>query len=88
MSGDTQKAVALFYDGTQAPTITAKGTGSQAEEIIQIAQQNGVTLCDNEALVELLVQLELGDSIPESVYIAVAHILSFAYELQFAQIDE
>jgi len=78
------KAVALFYDGNQAPTVTAKGYGDQAEEIIRLAEEAGVPLCDNGALVELLVQLELGDTIPEEVYIAVAYIIAFAYELQFS----
>ncbi|SMF41064.1 flagellar biosynthesis protein [Alteromonadaceae bacterium Bs31] len=81
---NSTKAVALFYDGDSAPTLTAKGMGDQAEEIIRLAEEAGVPLCDNGALVELLAQLELGDSIPEQVYIAVAHILAFAYELQFS----
>jgi len=77
-----QKAVALFYDGNNAPQITAKGWGKTAEEIIAIAQEHQVPLCDNPALVDLLVTLELGDEIPEALYIAVAHIIAFAYELQ------
>ena len=79
---DLQKAVALFYDGSQAPVLSAKGTGLEAEEIIRIADEAGVPLCDNAALVELLAQLELGDSIPESLYIAIAHIIAFAYKLR------
>ncbi|WP_045859752.1 EscU/YscU/HrcU family type III secretion system export apparatus switch protein [Teredinibacter purpureus] len=82
------KAVALFYDGQQAPTITAKGFGEQGDEIIRLAQDAGVPLCDNGPLVELLTQLELGDSIPEQVYVAVAHILAFAYDLQFSRPQE
>ncbi|WP_075184634.1 EscU/YscU/HrcU family type III secretion system export apparatus switch protein [Teredinibacter haidensis] len=81
------KAVALFYDGHQAPTVTARGYGEQGEEIIRLAQEAGVPLCENAPLVELLAQLELGDTIPEQVYIAVAHILAFAYELQFTHQD-
>lgn len=77
-----QKAVALFYDGTSTPTVTAKGTGKAAEEIIDIAEQHGVPLCDNPGLIELLITLELGDQIPETLYIAVAHIIAFAYQLQ------
>lgn len=77
-----QKAVALFYDGVNAPQITAKGSGKVAEEIIAIAQEHGVPLCDNPSLVDLLVTLELGDEIPESLYIAVAYIIAFAYELE------
>lgn len=77
-----RKAVALFYDGNQAPAVTAKGLGDEAERIMAIAQEYGVPLCDNAALVDLLITLELGESIPESLYIAVAHIIAFAYELQ------
>ncbi len=79
---DVDKAVALFYDGSQTPHVSAKGTGELAREIVAIAEAEGVPLCDNRALVELLVTLELGDEIPESLYIAVAYIISFAYQLQ------
>jgi flagellar biosynthesis protein len=77
-----QKAVALFYDGVNAPQISAKGAGKVAEEIIAIAQEHGVPLCDNATLVDLLVTLELGDEIPEALYVAVAYIIAFAYQLE------
>ena len=79
---ELSKAVALFYDGNNAPTVTATGTAQAADDIIAIARQYDVPLCDNAALVDLLITLELGESIPEALYIAVAHILAFAYELQ------
>jgi flagellar biosynthesis protein len=77
-----QKAVALFYDGEAAPTVTAKGTGEQAQAIVQLAQEHGVPLFDNPGLVEVLAMLELGESIPRELYVAVAHIIAFAYGLQ------
>jgi flagellar biosynthesis protein len=77
-----QKAVALYYDGKNAPHVSAKGTGEVAKQIIAIAQEHGVPLCDNSALVDLLVTLELGDEIPEALYIAVAYIIAFAYQLE------
>ena len=79
---ELQKAVALYYDGKNAPHVSAKGTGEVAEQIIAIAQEHGVPLCDNSALVDLLVTLELGDEIPEALYIAVAYIIAFAYQLE------
>lgn len=82
-----QKAVALFYDGKSTPTVTAKGTGAVADNIIAIAEEHGVPLCDNSALVELLVQLELGDEIPETLYLAVAYIIAFAYQLEGKEPD-
>lgn len=77
-----QKAVALYYDGKNAPHVSAKGTGAVADQIIAIAKEHGVPLCDNSALVDLLVTLELGDEIPEALYIAVAYIIAFAYQLE------
>ena len=77
-----RKAVALYYDGDSAPVVTAKGLGDEAERIMAVAKEHGVPLCDNSALVDLLVTLELGDIIPEALYISVAHIIAFAYELQ------
>ena len=82
---DIKQAVALLYDGNQAPTVTAKGEGSKAEEIIAIARENNITLCENEPLLELLMTLELGDHIPESLYTAIAQIIAFAYYLQGKQ---
>lgn len=82
-----QKAVALFYDGKNAPQISATGTGAVAEQIIAIAQEHNVPLCDNSALVDLLVTLELGDEIPASLYIAVAYVIAFAYDLAGKQPD-
>lgn len=77
-----QKAVAIYYDGKNAPHVSAKGTGDVAEQIIAIAQEHGVPLCDNSALVDLLVTLELGDEIPSTLYIAVAYVIAFAYQLE------
>lgn len=83
-----KRAVALYYDGDQAPTLTAKGEGAQAEEIIRIAEEHGVPLYDNAPLVELLAELELGDEIPEALYLAVAHIISFAYKMRMHVLGE
>lgn len=79
---DLSKAVALFYDGKQAPQITAKGSGAIADEIIAIAQAHQIPLCDNKTLVDLLVNLELDQEIPENLYTAVAYIIAFAYALE------
>lgn len=76
------QAVALYYDGKSSPVLSAKGQGSVAEEIVAIAEQHDVPLCDNPALVDFLITLELGDEIPEKLYLAVAYIIAFAYDLK------
>lgn len=80
---ELRKAVALFYDGRGAPQITAKGINGEADEIVALAREHGVPLCDNPALVELLSHIELGEHVPEALYTAVAHILAFAYGLRY-----
>ena len=76
------KAVALFYDEENAPTITAKGQGHEASEIVRLAQEHDVPLCENGLLVDLLSTLELGENIPERLYHSVAHIVAFAYDIR------
>ncbi|MFD2229952.1 EscU/YscU/HrcU family type III secretion system export apparatus switch protein [Alkalimarinus sediminis] len=75
-------AVALKYDGKDAPTITATGEGSVAEEIIRIAKEANIPLYENADLVALLSQLELGENIPEVLYKVIAEIIAFAYHIQ------
>lgn len=74
-------AVALKYDGTNAPTITAKGRGELAREIIELAKQHDIPLDTEPELVKLLSSIPLGDQIPEELYTAVAEVIAFAYML-------
>lgn len=74
-------AVALTYDGQKAPTITAKGQGDLAQQIIALALENGIPLDSNPELVKILSSIPLGDEIPEALYIAVAEVIAFAYLL-------
>ncbi|NOX92573.1 MAG: EscU/YscU/HrcU family type III secretion system export apparatus switch protein [Gammaproteobacteria bacterium] len=74
-------AVALHYDGKEAPRITAKGTGELAEKIIALAKEHGIPLQEDVALISLLSKLDLGDEIPQALYTAVAEIIAFAYIL-------
>jgi len=78
---DLKQAVALFYDGENTPKVTAKGEGETAEQIIAIAQEHNIAFCENKPLSDLLMSLELGEEIPENLYIAIAHIIAFAYQL-------
>ena len=77
-----RQAIALKYDGQNAPNVTAKGNDALAEEILQIARENDVPIYENADLVRLLARLELGDAIPESLYQTVAEIIAFAWYLK------
>jgi len=74
-------AVALKYDGNNAPKVTAKGQGLEAEQILDIAAQHGIPLQTEPELVKILAQIPLGDEIPHELYVAVAEVIAFAYFL-------
>lgn len=76
------KAVALHWDGEQAPRITASGAGLTAQQILAIAEEHGVPLQQDPVLVEALAQIPVGDEIPRKLYVAVAEILAFVFALE------
>ncbi|PCH65112.1 MAG: flagellar protein FhlB [Gammaproteobacteria bacterium] len=73
------KAIALQYDGENAPTITASGEGAIAEEIIRIAEEHGVPLREDAILAAFLSELDLGDEIPPLLYRVIAEVIAYAY---------
>jgi len=77
-----RQVVALNYDGQQAPTLTAKGDDALAEAILAIAREYKVPIYENAELVKLLARMELGDSIPEALYLTIAEIIAFAWQLK------
>jgi flagellar biosynthesis protein len=86
---DTQRgtAVALSYDETrdQSPRVVAKGYGEVADAIISRARENGVYVHNSPALVTLLMQVNLDSRIPEQLYVAVAELLAWLYQLEKVQ---
>ena len=75
-------AVALHYDETTAPRVVAKGSDDIAQMIFEIARRHKVPLQENKELVQLLSKVELGEQIPEMLYLAVAEVIAFAYYLR------
>lgn len=75
-------AVALHYDEKTAPVVTAKGDNELAQKIYEIARHHNVPIQENNELVKILSTIELGEQIPEMLYLAVAEIIAFAYYLQ------
>jgi flagellar biosynthesis protein len=65
--------------GKGAPKITAAGRGKIAEQILQLAYENGVKVREDSALAEMLAKIELDSPIPSEAFIAVAEILSYVY---------
>ena len=61
--------------------MTALGRGLLAERLIEEARQHGIPIRENPDLVQILLELDLGQEIPPDLYQAVAEILIFVYRL-------
>ena len=81
-NSDHEAAIALTYDGANAPTVSATGQDELAREMIRVAQENGVPLYEDPDLAALLSRLDLGEAIPETLYRVIAEILAYSFYLQ------
>ncbi|NCP65617.1 MAG: flagellar biosynthesis protein FlhB [Paraglaciecola sp.] len=84
-TGKAKSAVALKYQQGEkgaAPTIIAKGFGDLADEIIQLARENGVLVHEDPYLSDFLATLDLGQEIPDQLYHVIAELIAFSYVLQ------
>ena len=81
-AGSAKRAVALQY-GTDdaAPVVVASGMGYLAEKIVDVAQENGVPVYEDNSLATMLSQLKLGQAIPPELYQAIVEI--YVYFLNF-----
>jgi flagellar biosynthesis protein len=77
-----EHAIALRWDGHGAPVVAATGAGTIAAKIRELAQAHGVPLITDAALTALLAKVDLGAEIPPALYLAVARVLAFIYELE------
>ena len=78
-----ERAVALRYEHEKddAPRVVAKGRGEIAKQIIEIAREHGVTIYEDDNLVEILSRLDLNQLIPPELYHAIAEVLAFVYRV-------
>ena len=85
ITNPTHLAIAIRYNALEAPApvILAKGAGAVAERIKKIARENGVPIRENKPLARALYKIaEIGQTIPEEFYQAVAVILAQVYKIR------
>ncbi len=77
-------AIAIKYDEKDmgAPQIVAKGAGTVAAKIREIATEHGVPIVENKPVARALYKQELKSFVPEELYVAVAKILAYIYKLK------
>jgi flagellar biosynthetic protein FlhB len=85
ITNPTHLAIALRYDRKtmEAPHVVAKGAGVIAQKIIEIGRSHQVPIVENKPLAQMLYKaVELGKTIPSSLYHAVADILAYVYQIK------
>jgi len=82
---ERHSVVALRYaDTDSAPRVVAKGYGDIAQAIIDRAHAHDLYVHRSPELVRLLMRLDLDDRIPPELYVAIAELLAWVYELEAA----
>ncbi len=90
ITNPTHYAVALRYDqfDMQAPVVVAKGADNIAAQIRSIAEDNHVAIVSAPPLARaLFASTEIDQEIPAGLYVAVANVLSYVYQIDAARYD-
>lgn len=93
MSKSDKRAAALKYDPGQdfAPVVIASGYGTVAENIINVAEKEGIPVYRDDSISSMLCMLDVGKNIPPDLYEIIAKvyvsILSSAAKLKGIQPD-
>ena len=85
ITNPTHYAVALKYDPDKggAPMLLAKGTDFIALKIREIATQHEIQLLESPALARsIYYSTELDQEIPAGLYLAVAQVLAYVYQIR------
>ena len=85
VTNPTHYAVAIQYDKTTAPApiVVAKGVDYLAFQIRDIARNNNVPIVENRPVARALYnKVPVDGIIPSDLYVAVAEILAYVYNLK------
>jgi len=85
VTNPTHYSVALKYSeqGARAPVVVAKGSHLVALRIREIAKEHHIPILEAPPLARALHKhTDLGDTIPEALYTAVAEVLAYVYQLR------
>jgi flagellar biosynthesis protein FlhB len=88
ITNPTHFAVAIRYDEKKmrAPVVVARGADLVAAKIREVASDNLVPIFEAPPLARALFKsVEIGGEIPASLYVAVAQVLTYIYQLKNAR---
>lgn len=85
ITNPTHYAVAIRYDTSiaDAPFVVAKGVDYLAQKIKEVAKEHHIEIMENKPLARsLYANVEIGEQIPQELYVAVAEVLAAVYRAQ------
>jgi flagellar biosynthesis protein len=82
MKRRNKKAVALEYGKEAQPTVVVAAEGDVAEDLVEAAVARNIPVFKDARLQSALSDLDIGDAIPETLYVSVAVALSWAFWLR------
>jgi len=85
ITNPTHVAVALRYDsqGMAAPEVVAKGGDFMCQRIKEVATANGVPIVHKPELARALYAgADVGQAVPENLFVAVAEVLAMIYRMK------
>jgi len=85
VTNPTHYSVAIKYEqqGTRAPFILAKGVDFMALKIREVAREHEVPVMESPALCRAIYHTtEIGEEVPEELFIAIAQVLAYIYQLE------
>jgi len=91
ITNPTHYAVALQYDpkGSGAPIMLAKGADLVALQIRNVAQAHNVPIMEIPPLSRAIYHsVDIGQEIPAGLYVAVAQVLAYIFQLKSGEIDK
>jgi len=88
VTNPTHFAVALRYDDKRmrAPIVVAKGADEVAAKIREVAGEHSVPIFEAPPLARALFRsVDLNEPVPAKLYVAVAQVLTYVYQLKAAK---
>lgn len=76
------KAFGIKDNKKDIPEMVAKGSGTEAEIILNKAKKEGIEIIKDQSTAELLGKVDMYDGIPEEAYKLVTEILLYVYKLE------
>lgn len=84
MNKDIENAIALLYNKeiNNAPVVISKGEKLLAKRMVEVAKKYDIPIVEDDETASILMELDIGEEIPYSLYEAVSVILSHVYKLK------